>query len=266
MKQKGLTPLQGRRIVLTRDKDGTSRLSARLGELGADVMEIPLLEVTADLEGDRAIEVFKEFATYEWLVFTSRNGVRFFFEAFFRAYDDIRSLGFIRIAAVGKGTAEALTELHLRADLLAPRATSASLAEALSEQATLDNLKILVITGNRNREDLLEALWEQRAIVDTLRVYATGFRNLAGDSVAARFRAEGADAVIFASPSAVQAFGEQAEHLTLAAGARIPALMSFGPSTSEKMSKAGIPVAAEATDPGLDGMVDTIVRYFNTQS
>ena len=58
MKQKGLTPLQGRRIVLTRDKDGTSRVSARLGELGADVMEIPLLEVTAELDGNRAVEVF----------------------------------------------------------------------------------------------------------------------------------------------------------------------------------------------------------------
>lgn len=261
-----LTPLQGRRIVLTRDREGTARLASRLKGLGAEVLQIPLLEVRSDLDRERAVEVFREFASYEWLVFTSRNGVRCFFEAFFQAFDDIRSLGFVRIAAVGKGTQEALAELHLRADLLAPRATGASLAEALAAEATLDNLKLLVITGNRNREELVESLWEQRAIVDTLRVYTTGFRDLAGDTEAARFRADGADAVIFASPSAVQAFGEQAQHLTLVAGARIPALMSFGPSTSDCMRKAGIPVAAEAADPGLDGMVATVLDYFNAQS
>jgi len=256
-------PLQGRRIVLTRDQDGSGRLGARLEALGADVLAIPLIEVRYDIDGEALEEGMKDFASYEWLVFTSRNGVKHFFTAFFRIFDDIRSLGFVRIAAVGKGTAEALKDLHLRADLVAPKATGADLAKAMSEELTLDNLKVLVIVGNRNTDELTKVLWEERAIVDKLQVYSTHFCDLSENPDAARFRQEGADAVVFASASAVQAFGEQAKHLSLEDKARIPVLCSFGPSTSERMKQAGIPVAVEAASPGLDGMVEALVDYFS---
>lgn len=255
-------PLRGKRIVLTRPVEGAGRLAERLKALGADILEIPLIEIAAELDRENAAEVFRDFASYEWLVFTSRNGVRHFFGAFFEIFDDIRSLGFIRIAAVGQGTVDALREFHLRPDLVAPRATSADLARALQEEQTLDNLKILVVTGNRNRGDLVKVLAENRAIVDTLKVYATRFHDLAGHPEAARFRKEGADAVIFASASAVEAFGDQAAHLSLEKGARVPALCSFGPTTSARMKAAGIPVALEASEPGLDGMVRALVQYF----
>ncbi|NDV61757.1 uroporphyrinogen-III synthase [Puniceicoccales bacterium CK1056] len=256
-------PLSGRRIVLTRNVEGASRLAGRLKALGAEILEIPLIEVRFDIDGESAVEIFKEFASYEWLIFTSRNGVKHFFNAFLKAYDDIRSLGFVRIAVVGKGTVEALGEYHLRADLVAPSATADDLAKALEDEETLDNLKVLVITGNRNKEDLVKRLWEDRAIVDSLRVYSTHFCDLEGNEEASRFRKEGADALVFASASSVEAFGEQAKHLQLEKGAKVPALCSFGPTTSERMKKAGIPVAVEASDPGLDGMVAALVDYFS---
>jgi uroporphyrinogen-III synthase len=259
-------PLSGRRIVLTRNAEGASRLGERLEALGADIIEIPLIDVRFDIDGEKPVEIFKEFASYEWMIFTSRNGVKHFFNAFLKAFDDIRSLGFIRIAAVGKGTVEALQEYHLRADLVAPNATAGDLAKALEEEETLDNLKVLVITGNRNRDDLVKRLWEDRAIVDSLRVYSTHFCDLEGDAAAARFRKEGADAIVFASASSVEAFGEQARHLKLEKGAQVPALCSFGPTTSERMKKAGIPVAVEAAEPGLDGMVAALVEYFSAKA
>jgi uroporphyrinogen-III synthase len=256
-------PLQGRRIVLTRNADGSSRLGNRLAELGAEIIDIPLIDVRYDIDGKAAVDIFKEFASYEWLLFTSRNGVKHFFTAFFNSFDDIRSLGFVRIGAVGKGTLEALAEFHLKADLVAPKATAMELAKALEEEQTLDNLKILIIVGNRNREDLVKELWENRAIVDSLQVYSTHFCDLEGNAAAARFREEGADALVFASASAVQAFGEQAKHLALEKGAQVPALCSFGPTTSEMMKKAGIPVAVEAESPGIDGMVEALISFFS---
>lgn len=259
-------PLSGRRIVLTRNAEGASRLTQRLEALGADIIEIPLIEVRFDIDGTQAVEVFKEFASYEWLIFTSRNGVKHFFSAFLKAFDDIRSLGFVRIAVVGAGTAEALQPYHLRADLVAPSATATDLAKALEEQQSLDNLKVLVITGNRNSDELVKRLWDDRAIVDTLRVYSTHFRDLAGNADAARFRREGADAIVFASASSVEAFGGQAQHLQLETGARVPALCSFGPMTSQRMKKSGIPVAVEAAEPGLDGMVAALVEYFSSRA
>ena len=259
-------PLTGRRIVLTRNVEGSSRMAERLEALGAEILEIPLIEVRFDIDGEGAVEVFKEFASYEWLIFTSRNGVKHFFRAFLNAFDDIRSLGFVRIAAVGKGTVEALQEFHLKADLVAPVATAEELAKALEEQQTLDNLKVLVITGNRNSDELVRRLWDDRAIVDSLRVYSTHFCDLEGNPEAARFRREGADALVFASASSVESFGEQAGHLKLEKGAKVPALCSFGPTTSARMKKAGIPVAVEAAEPGIDGMVAALVEFFSGKS
>jgi len=253
-------PLQGRRIVLTRDPEGSTRLASRLESLGAEVLTIPLIEIRYDVDV-AAPEILREFASYEWLLFTSRNGVKHFFTLFFKVFDDIRSLGFVRIGAVGKGTVEALAEFHLRADLMAPKATAAHLAKKLAEEQTLDNVKVLVVTGNRNKDDLTKELWEQRAIVDSLQVYSTHFCDLSGNAEAARFRKEGADALVFASASAVQAFGEQAKHLGLGKSAKVPALCSFGPSTSEGMKKAGIPIAVESASPGLEGMVEALVGY-----
>ena len=255
-------PLQGRRIVLTRNPEGASRLGQRLEELGAEVLDIPLIDVRYDVDAPAAAEVFKELASYEWMLFTSRNGVKHFFNAFFKAYDDIRSLGFIRIGAVGKGTLEALAEYHLKADLVPSKATAKDFALALGEEETLDNLKVLVVVGNRNREELVKALWEERAIVDSLQVYSTHFCDLADDANAALFRKEGADALVFASASAVEAFGDQAKYLSLEKGAKVPALCSFGPTTSERMKKAGIPVAVEAENPGIEGIVEALVGYF----
>lgn len=254
--------LSGKRVVVTRHGEGNSRLATVLEAAGATVWSLPLIEVHAASEAESAREILEEFGSYEWLVLTSRNGVRHFFELFFGRYADIRSLGFIRIAAVGSGTAEALREYRLQADLVAERATAEDLGEALAQEQSLDNVKVLVITGNRNREALVKRLWDERAIVDRLQVYRTELRDLSGEPGAMRFRSEGADALIFASSSAVQAFGEQAHHLRLEPTATVPALCSFGPVTSERMRQTGIPVHVEAESPGIEEITTALVEYF----
>ncbi|KAF0095460.1 MAG: uroporphyrinogen III methyltransferase / synthase [Puniceicoccaceae bacterium 5H] len=257
-------PLRGRRIVVTRHAEGNGRLAARLEELGAETLELPLIQIESDVDRLTAGDIFREIGHYEWIVFTSANGVRYFFETFFEAFEDIRSLGIMRIAAVGEGTARKIRELHLKVDLIPEEANGDSLAKALADEQTLDNLRVLVITGNRNREDLVQKLNEERAIVDTFQVYKTELTDLQDHPAAARFRAEGADALIFASSSAVKSFGEQAQYLKLASGAKVPQLCSFGPVTSQTMRQAGIPVALEAEESSLDGMVQALVEHFTS--
>jgi uroporphyrinogen-III synthase len=257
-------PLAGKRIVLTRHSEGASRLGLRLRALGAEIFELPLIEMEYAVDVEKAEDVFAEFGQYEWIIFTSRNGVSFFFKAFFSRYNDIRSLGFIKVAAIGEGTVEALGDFFLHPELVPKRATADDLAVALKQEQTLDNLRVLVVTGNRNREDLMKHLANERAIVDTLQVYKTNICDLSKDPMAELFRKEGADALVFASSSAVQAFGEQAQHLKLSKGAKVPALCSFGPVTSEKMKEVGIPVAVESNDPGLQGIVDALVSHFSS--
>lgn len=252
-------PLQGRRIVITRSSDGVGRLARRLEALGAEILELPLVEVEPWLDPDRVEQVFGEIGQYEWLIFTSAHGVRYFFEAFFKNFEDIRSLGFLRLAAIGESTAQPLRDLHLKVDVVPKRAVSEDLAEALLKETDVANLRLLVIVGNRNRDTLVRRLEKAQALVDSLQVYRTGFADLATHPVAQTFRQKGADALIFSSSSAVKSFGEQASNLQLEPGAQVPALCSFGPQTSQTMREAGIPLAIEAESPTVDALVEALV-------
>jgi uroporphyrinogen-III synthase len=253
-------PLAGRRIAVTRARDRASELTARLATLGAEVIELPLIAITKQVDREVWEEVVAEFGSYDWLVFTSANGVRGFFDEFHRQFDDIRALGLIRIAAVGEATAAAIREQHLRIECQPAKATAAALAEELVATGSLDSAKVLVVTGNLNRDDLARKLEAARAIVDRLPVYRTERTDLAADAAAADFRARGADAVLFASSSAVQSFVDQAAALALAAGAKRPLAGSMGPQTSATMREAGMTVDFEAESPGLDGLIEAVVR------
>jgi uroporphyrinogen-III synthase len=117
-----------------------------------------------------------------------------------------------------------------------------------------------VITGNLNRDDLVKKLEEARAIVDRLQVYKTEATDLSADSSAADFRARGADAILFASSSAVQSFVDQAKALKLDAKAVRPLAGSIGPQTTETMKQLGVPVDFIAKAPSLDALVDAVVK------
>lgn len=252
------TSLAGRRIAVTRSREQASELAARLRALEAEVLELPLIQVSHAVDPQILADVLTELGGYDWIVFTSANGVRHFFEEFHRLFDDIRALGMLRFAAVGDTTAAAIREQHLRVECQPKEATADALADDLIATGSLDSAKILVVTGNLNRDTLVTKLEAARAIVDQLQVYRTEKTDLKGDPAAADFRAHGADAILFASSSAVQSFVDQAAALKLAKAARRPLAGSIGPQTSEAMRKAGVPVDFEAKKPGLDALVEAL--------
>jgi len=252
-------PLSGRRIVVTRTRDQASELAARLSALGAEAIELPVIRISKEIRLEALADVMLELGGYDWLVFTSANGVRHFFDEFFRLFDDIRALGLMRIACVGDATAKAVAALHLRIECQPKTATAEALAIALIATGSLDSARILLITGNLNRDTLVHKLEEARAIVDRLQVYKTESVELTADPVAADFRARGADAVLFASSSSAQSFAEQGAVLALAPGAKRPLFGSIGPQTSEAMRGCGIKVDFEAAQPGLDELIEALV-------
>jgi uroporphyrinogen-III synthase len=252
--------LSGRRIVITRPAGSSADWRARLESLGAQVIELPLIKVTKDVNLEILAEVFSELSSYEWIIFTSVNGVKYFFEEFHRIHDDIRSIGLVRIAVVGEATAAAIREQHLRVDLQPKKASGEELAFELINRESMDSAKVLVVTGNRNRDVLVEKLHEARTIVDTLPVYKTEETDLAADPVAGDFRAKGADAILFASPSAVQSFFDQAAALKLSAKARKPLAGSIGTTTTAAMKQLGLPVDFEAAEPSLDSLVAALEK------
>jgi uroporphyrinogen-III synthase len=254
------TPLAGCRIAVTRAREQSPELAGRLAALGAEVLELPLITVSKEVDKHALADVLMELGGYDWIVFTSANGVRYFFEEFHRIFDDIRSLGFLRFAAVGDTTASAIRAQHIKVECQPKVATAEALADDLIATGSLDSAKVLVITGNLNRDDLVKKLEDARAIVDRLQVYKTEKTDLTADPVAADFRVRGADAILFGSSSAVQSFVDQAAALQLAKGATRPLAGSIGPQTSATMKQVGMPVDFTAKTPSLDSLVEALVK------
>ena len=257
--------LSGRRIVVTRAREHSPELTGKLTALGAEVLELPLITVSKEIDNHVLHDVLAELGSYDWIVFTSANGVRFFFDEFHRIFDDVRSLGLLRFAAIGETTAKAISEQHIKVECQPGIATARALAEALIATGSLDSAKLLVITGNQNRDELVTKLEEERAIVDQLQVYKTEKTDLSADRNAAEFRARGADAILFASSSAVQSFVDQAAALKLDQSAKRPLAGSIGPQTSETMKQVGMPVDFEAKTPSLDALVDALTKKLAKQ-
>ncbi len=253
-------PLFGRRIVLTRARDQAVEWRRRLEDLGAEVLEVPLVEIRPFADREALVEVFEEIGRYDWLVFTSANGVRHFFDLFLKAFRDLRALGVMRIACVGDTTARAVHALHLEVEVCPEAATAEALADALSATGSLDSAKVLVITGNLNRETLVERLADARAIVDRLPVYENVPADLTREPAVEAFRERGADAILFASASAVRAFAAQAAALQLAPGAKHPLAGSIGPATSDALRHAGLPVDFEAKTSDLEGTLAALIE------
>lgn len=253
-------PLLGRRIVVTRNREQAGELTGRLEALGASVLELPLVRVSPVEDKELWAEIFPELGSYDWLVFTSANGVRHFFSAFFRVFPDLRALGVMRIACVGDSTAAAVRDLHLEVELTPAKAVAEELAELMVKTDSLDNAKVLVVTGNLNRDVLVKKLEEARAIVDCFPAYKTEPTDLTDEPVAEDFREHGADAVLFTSSSGVRSYVAQAAALQLADTARRPRLGSIGPITSDALRKAGLPVDFEAGSASLDALVAAVVE------
>lgn len=255
-----ILPLSGRRVAVTRAREQSPELAGKLVALGAEVVELPLITVTKQIEKDPLSDVMLELGGYDWIVFTSANGVRFFMEEFLRLFDDIRALGLLRFACIGDTTAAAIRGFHLKVECQPKVATAEALAEDLIATGSLDSAKVLVITGNLNRDTIVLKLEEARAIVDCLQVYKTEKTDLAAEPAAADFRARGADAILFASSSAVQSFVDQAAALKLGKEAQRPLAGSIGPQTSETMKKVGMPIDFTAKTPSLDSLVEALVK------
>ena len=252
-------PLFRRRIVVTRTRDQASQLSRRLIEQGADVLEIPTIKIVPPKSQEGIEEALSGLSAYDWMVFTSPNGVAAFFGFFFRKFHDLRDIGPVRIAAVGPATAAKLRELHLQVDLMPEEFVATRIVEALAEFESIENLRILLLRAEVANADLPRMLEAKGAIVDDIPCYRTVPETEDGDGAAARMLEEGADWITFTSSSTVESFH---------ARFNLPALMkqfpgiktaSIGPETSKALAALGIQPAVEANPHNIDGLVAALV-------
>jgi uroporphyrinogen III methyltransferase/synthase len=239
-------PLHGRTIAVTRARAQTSGLARRLRELGAGVVEAPAIRIRP-LDGPAP-----DLSRYDLICLTSPNGVALLFERLLASGHDARAFAGATIAAIGPGTARALREHGIVADVVPERFVAEGLIEALAEHDPSPPRRALVARAAQARDVLPDALRERGAEVDVLALYETVSEPLTD---AQRRALGGADIVTFTSSSTVRFFFEQAGD---AIGPRTR-LASIGPVTSATLRGHGREPDLEATRHDIDGLVEAIV-------
>ncbi len=249
-------PLSGKRIVVTRTRSQAGVLSEQLRELGADVIELPTIRIEPPSDLRAFAELVQDAHAYDWIVFTSPNGVTAFFELFYKLYDDAREIGGARIAAIGPATAQRIKDFHLKVDLQPEEFVAESIVREFRRQGGVENLRILLARAEKARDLLPKELSALGAIVDEGFAYRTVPETRDDSGARRRLLEEGADLITFTSSSTVENF--------LALGLPWPAGMqvaSIGPVTSKTARDRGLEVAIEARRHDIPGLVDAVRKF-----
>jgi uroporphyrinogen III methyltransferase / synthase len=256
-------PLFGKTIVVTRSRDQASELTARLMELGADVIETPVIKIIPAAERGGFTGIFNRISSYDWIIFTSVNGVEHFFMHLFSGGLDARSLSSAKICAIGPATADRLSTYGIRADLVPQKFISSEITRELIERGEIAGKSFLLPRADIAPRDLSEALAREGAkIVDDIAVYRTVEEDLAAHPAQLDLlRKTHFDLVTFTSSSTVQNF----DRLMKKAGVDVKTAVkcaAIGPITAEKARELGYQVEISAGEHTIEGLVDSILMYY----
>jgi uroporphyrinogen III methyltransferase/synthase len=236
-------PLFGRRVVVTRAREQASEAVALLRDLGAEVVELPMIEFVEPADGGAALrEAAGRLAGFDWVVFTSANAV----ERLFAVVRDARAFGAARVAVVGAKTAEALARHGVAADLVPPH----FVAEALLDAFPSGTGTVLLPRAEVARDVLPDGLGAKGWQVEVVDAYRTVPARPGAPELE---RAGGADAVMFSSSSTVKNF--------LAVAERVPPVVAcIGPVTARAAEAAGLHVDVVADESTVRSLVDALAR------
>ena len=250
-------PLFGKRIVVTRTRQQAGVLSGALRELGAEVLELPTIRIDPPKDLFEFGQLVQDVHTYDWVVFTSPNGVNAFFEMFYKIFNDAREIGGVRIAAIGPATAARVREFRLHVDLQPEDYVAEGVIKAFQKEGTVENLRILLVRPEEARDVLPIALTRLGAIVDEATAYRTVPETEDHSGALASLRESGADMITFTSSSTVENF--------LALGVPWPEGMrsaSIGPVTSQALRDGGRVVDLEAESFDIPGLLAAVKGYY----
>ncbi|MBT9582710.1 uroporphyrinogen-III synthase [bacterium] len=242
MQSREKRPLSGQRIALTREASQAEPLRARLEELGAEVVLCPLLQFVAPDQPQLLQAALQELESYQWILFTSPNGVRHFMQEL-RQTGDARRLGRARLAAIGPGTAKTLAEFGLRADLVPSQSVAEGLLEALQD-VPMEGQRVLLPRAQEAREMLPQELRRRGARVDVVPCYKTILPQPPP-------QLEQVDRVVLMSASAVRHFRQLCS--------ADPECICIGPVTAQTARDLGFTRLTQAQQYDLEGVVAALL-------
>jgi uroporphyrinogen-III synthase len=248
-------PLAGQRVVVTRSREQAGGFSIRLQEQGAEVVEVPVIKLAPPDDRKPLSDALLGLHEYDWLVFTSLNGVNTFFDYFFKGFQDLRDLGGVRIAAVGPVTAARLRELHLTVDAMPSEALGKKVAKAMAEQGSLENLRVCLLRAQAANPELPKLLESEGAIVDDVACYKTVAETEDADGTAGQLVSLGADWLTFTSGSTVEHFHARFNLPELLRKFPKMRIASIGPETSKALTALSLKPDVEAREHTAEGLL-----------
>ena len=245
-------PLLNTRVLVAGSPSTSGKLRDRLADLGAEVIAQPAIRITDPPDWAPVDTALDRLDRYDWLVFSSSNGVDYLLRRLFDRGGDARRLGGVKLAAVGPGTAEQLSQYHVRADLVPEQFNAESLAQALAGEA--DGRRFLLARASRGRQVLADELEKAGAHVEQIVVYNSVDVEDPNPDVAAALSSGEIDWTLVTSPatarSLVRLYGDALEHARFA---------SISPLTSSALRELGYEPAVEAAEHTAAGLVDAIL-------
>jgi uroporphyrinogen III methyltransferase/synthase len=235
-------PLEGKRIVVTRPREQGEQLASALERLGATVDLVPLVSIEPVADRRSLDESLRELDRYDWVVFTSANGVGI-------AGDYAAELSRASVAAIGPATADALRALGVEPAFVPARFAGEEVGPGLEP---LRAARVLVLQADIADSRLADELRRRGALVKAVTAYRTVKIEGKKDELAA-LRA--ADAVVLASGSAARSLAQQG-------GAGAALVVCIGPKTSDVASEAGLPVGLVARDATAEGIIQALTKHF----
>jgi uroporphyrinogen III methyltransferase/synthase len=254
-------PLFGKRIVITRARAQASGLISQLTKLGAHCLEIATIRIipakdTAPLK--TAIDHLKD---YDWLVFTSVNGVKFFFDTLFDMGKDVRALGHLKFACIGPVTKERLADYSIISDILPRTYRAESVVDAFSS-IDMQGKKVLLPRAKVARTILPEELTKMGSVVEEVTAYETVLSDDGKETLISMLTDKEIDAVTFTSSSTVSNFMSLLESRDATDLLKEVTIASIGPVTSDTARSLGIEPDLEADPYTIPGLVDALLTYY----
>jgi uroporphyrinogen III methyltransferase / synthase len=256
--QVGSRSLEGRSVIVTRARAQSSVLAASLREAGAEVLELPLIRIEPPASWESLDSLMESTPQYDWVIFTSTNGVDFFFRHLRDSGRDPDLLAGCRVGAVGPATARALEKRGVRVDAVPDRFEAIELVPFLGD--TVEGLRVAVVRAADGREELIGALRAGGAVVDVAIAYETRPEREHVETIRSMIRERQLDIVTFTSPSTVAGFFDplpESERLSVLEQAT---LCSIGPVTTSALAAAGADRWLEAAEATTEALAEEIIR------
>jgi uroporphyrinogen-III synthase len=247
--------MEGKIIITTQPADQASEMLKLIDEKGAIGFNLPMIETKTIILSDSIIKQLILSGSYDLLVFTSKKGVKGFFENLFRVSGNFALPTGLKIAVIGNSTAAELLKYNHSADFINPGNDASDFAEYLLENIVQTNFKIILALGNK-APDFLEETLSRMALVKRIDVYETKYLKPSNHQIADLVRNKAADMCIFTSPSGFFAFCDAFNDIK---GLN---LATIGNTTASAIGHAGFDVAVIAPTPSPQALINAIEMFY----